>query len=375
MPTELNDLVHAVLQQLVDTGQELGLQAAAYLDGRLVVDTWAGVADPATGRPVDGDTLFTSWSTTKGWTATCLHLLAHRGQVDYDAPIARYWPEFAAQGKGRATVRHALTHATGVPQLPPQTTPELICDWAAMTAAIAALKPLWTPGTKVGYHAWTFGWIIGEIVHRADGRPLAQFAREELCQPLGITDFYLGIPDEAEPRVAPLRQEPPTGHQSDLDALAAPRRLTNADVLNRPEVRRASVPGAGGIMNARAIARHYALLAQGGDLDGARLFSPERIDQMRAVQTAARDEVFQAVHRKALGYMVGGEERVGGKRAMGASAHAFGHDGLGGSLGFADPERRLAFGLTKNLLKANVPWDQAAAFRAAEALRAALDAR
>src|SRR5258708_7004505 len=200
----MNDEIHEILQDLVDGGQEIGLQVAAYVDGELVVDTWAGVADGDTGRLVDGETLFSSWSTTKGFVATCVHILAERGVIDYDTPIARYWPEFAAHGKGRTTVRHALTHAVGVPQLPPQTTPELICDWDGMCAAIAELEPLWEPGTKVGYHAWTFGWIIGEIVRRADGRSLARVAQDELCRPLGIDSFFLGIPDAAESRGAPL---------------------------------------------------------------------------------------------------------------------------------------------------------------------------
>ena len=368
----LNDEIHQLLQSLVDTGQEIGLQAAAYVDGHLVVDTWAGLADPATGRLVDGDTLFSSWSTTKGFAATCVHILAERGLIEYDAPIARYWPEFAAHGKGAATVRHALTHTAGVPQLPPQTTPELICDWEAMCAAIADLEPLWAPGTKVGYHGWTFGWIIGEIVRRADGRPLARVAQDELCRPLGIDSFFLGIPDEAEPRVAPLREEPPA-QRTPLGQRALPPSLTNAATINRPDVRRASIPGAGGILNARALARHYAMLACGGELDGAQVLSGHQIALASALQTDQRDEVDETRTRRALGYMLGGPEAEGGKPAMGNSITAFGHPGHGGSLGFADPQRRLGFGLTKNLLKAGVKWNQTAAFQVTEAIRSRID--
>jgi CubicO group peptidase (beta-lactamase class C family) len=369
----MNDEIHQIIEDLVASGHELGLQVAAYVDGRLVVDTWAGVADESTGRPVDGDTLFTSFSTTKGFAATCVHLLAERGVLDYDAPIAHYWPEFAAHGKGHATVRHALTHAAGVPQLPPQTTPIMLCDWDAMCAAIAALEPLWEPGTKVGYHAWTFGWIIGEIVRRADGRSLAQVAQEELCRPLGIDSFFLGIPDEVESRVAALRQEPTVDEQTRLAKLAMPRSLTNAETVNRPDVRRASVPGAGGIMNARAVARHYAMLACGGELDGVRVLSTRQIELASALQTSRRDEVFELPSRKGLGYMLGGEDADGGVRAMGAAIAAFGHNGHGGSLGFADPQRRLGFGLTKNLLKAGLKWNQTAAFKLTESIRSRLD--
>src|SRR5262249_21606899 len=259
----------------------IGLQVGAYIDGEPVLDAWAGVVDEVTNRPLDGNTLFTSWSTSKGLVATCVHILADRGLLDYDAPIATYWPEFAANGKATATVRHALTHMVGVPQLPAHITPELMTDWDAMCAALAAEAPLWEPGTKAGYHAWTFGWINGEIVRRVDGRPIAQFAREELCAPLGIRDFYLGIPDELEPRVAPLRQGPlPLATSSQLSARGQrvmPPHVTSAAVVNRPDIRRASIPGGGGIMNARAIARHYAMLACGGALDGVRILSRQRI--------------------------------------------------------------------------------------------------
>src|SRR6476661_4089552 len=147
MKNELNARVQQLIDDLVSTGDEVGLQVAAYIDGELIVDAWAGVADEDTGRLVDGDTLFTSWSTTKGFVATCLHILADRGQVDYDAPVATYWPVFGAHGKDAVTVRDALTHRAGVPQMPEGVTPEMMTDWDAMCAAIASHAPLWKPGT------------------------------------------------------------------------------------------------------------------------------------------------------------------------------------------------------------------------------------
>ena len=372
MNETLNTKTRALLERLVATGEEVGLQTAATLDGQLIVDAWAGLADETTGRPVDGDTLFTSWSTTKGFVATCLHILADRGVVDYDTAVAHYWPGFAAHGKDKTTVRDALTHRCGVPQMPDGVTPEMMTDWDAMCAAIAGHEPLWTPGTKVGYHAWTFGWIIGEIVRRADGRPIAQFAQEELCQPLGLEGFYLGIPDAVEGRVARLRNEPAppgTAKPSELNLRAMPAHVTSARTVNRPDVRRASIPGGGGIMNARAIARHYAMLAGGGELDGVRVLSAERIDTIRALQTDAYDLVLDKALRRGLGYFLGGSEEAGGAIAMGRSGRAFGHPGLGGSLGFADPERGLAFGLTKTLLKAGQEKTEAAAYLVAELIR------
>lgn len=376
MDTTLNELVQQLIADIVAAGEEVGLQVAAYVDGELIVDTWAGIADEATGRPVAGDTLFTSWSTTKGFAATCLHLLADRGAVDYDSPIATYWPEFAANGKAQITVRHALTHTAGIPQMPPGVTPEMMTDWEAMCTAIVAAEPLWTPGTKVGYHAWIFGWLIGEIVHRVDGRSLAQFAQEELCRPLGITDFYLGIPDHVATRVAPLRQETdPLANVApdDLTLRIMPPQVTSAAVVNRPDFQRASIPGGGGIMSARAIARHYALLAGHGMVNGIRLLSPERIDLMRACQTQGIEGLFGGASRFGLGYGLGGVAAEGADIAMGGSGGEFGHGGNGGSLGFADPARNVSFGLTKNLMKY---WDnpkKSTAYRVAEAIRSYLD--
>jgi CubicO group peptidase (beta-lactamase class C family) len=383
--------MHAMLQQkvqqlidgLVASGEETGLQVAAYVDGELAVDAWAGIADPTTGRRVDGDTLFTSWSTTKGFVATCLHILADRGQIDYDAPVALYWPEFGANGKEWATVRHAITHRAGVPYMPEGVTPEMMTDWDAMCAAIAAHAPLWAPGTAVCYHAWTFGWIIGELVRRVDGRSLAQFAREELCQPLEIEGFYLGIPDSVEARVAPLAEareasaqpDPaaPGAPPDDLFSRVMPPQVTSAAVVNRPDVRRASIPGGGGIMSARAIARHYAMLAGDGELSGVRLLSPERCAMIRTLQVNQPDAMFGERTRWGLGYALGGDPQQGGDLGLGRGESAFGHGGNGGSLGFADPVRRLSFGLTKNRMSWPEP-QKSSAFIVAEVIRAHLDA-
>ena len=147
---------------------EIGLQVAAYLDGKLVLDVCGGSADQTTDRMVDGDTLFTVFSATKGVAATALHIQAERGLLEYDRPISQYWPEFAQQGKGQVTVRQTLDHSIGVPGMPPGCTIDQMCDWDFMTAAIAAMAPVWEPGTKHGYHAYTFGWMVGELVRRAD---------------------------------------------------------------------------------------------------------------------------------------------------------------------------------------------------------------
>ena len=373
MKEQLNDYIQKLLYELVESGEEVGLQVAAYVDGDLVIDAWAGLTEEVSMQPVNGDTLFTSWSTTKGFVATCLHILADRGLVDYDTPVANYWPEFAAHGKARVTVRHALTHSSGIPQMPEDVTPEMMCDWDAMCTAIAELEPLWTPGTKSGYHFWTFGWIIGEIVRRVDGRPLSQFVQEELCQPLGIEDFYLGIPDSVEHRIASLREEPTpdteTSEPDDLVLRVTPPQITCAEAVNRPDVRRACIPACGGVMNARAIARHYAMLAGYGELDGTQILSKERVELIRTLQAEPPDEVYIGKIRKGLGYFLGGNVNHEWSIAMGETGEEFGHPGHGGSLGFADPNRKLGFGLTKNLMKA----DDKTACVVADAIREHLD--
>jgi CubicO group peptidase (beta-lactamase class C family) len=337
------------------------------------VDAWAGVADEATGRAVDGDTLFTSWSTTKGFVATCIHILADWGKLEYGAPVARYWPEFAANGKETVTVLDLLTHRAGVPQMPDEITAEMMTDWDAMCRAIASHPPLWEPGTKTGYHAWTFGWLLGEVARRVDGRPIEQFVQEELCKPLGIDSFFMGIPDSVANRVAPLRQN--AAHLDDMQTWNSlkmrvmPHNVTTAEVVNRPDFLRAVVPGGGGTMNARAIARHYAMLAGFGELDGVRILSTERVEMIRTLQTDDLDIVADARIRKGMGYFLGGAADDGGAVAIGPSGKEFGHSGNGGSLGFADPEHNFSFGLTKNLMKAAPVATESTSYQVAELIR------
>ena len=370
-----NERVQKLLNELVSNGEEVGLQAAAYLNGELAIDAWAGIADEKSGRKVDGDTLFTVFSTTKGIPATCMHILAERGKIAYDAPIARYWPEFAANGKAGATVRHALTHKVGLPLMPDDITPEKMCDWDWMCKQLAAAAPVWEPGTKTGYHAYTFGWINGEILRRVDGRPIAKFVQDEICKPLGIKDIYMGIPDDVEGRVATLRNAPPDPNAPVQPPDSLMRRAippivgTTGDVFNRPDVRRASIPGAGGIVSARALARHYAMLAGLGTLGGVKVLNRERVEMARTKQTEDRDEVIGLPIPKAMGYFLGGG---GMGAAMGPSSRTFGHPGAGGSIGFADPEHRLAVGFTKNLMKGGGDPLRGAALLVSNEIRAAL---
>jgi CubicO group peptidase (beta-lactamase class C family) len=358
--------VQALLDDLVASDVERGLQVAAYRDGHLIVDAWAGVADLSTGRGVDGETLFTVFSSTKGVTTTVIHLLAERGQLDYDDPIATNWPEFAAHGKGQITLRHVLTHTAGIPQLPPDVA---LTDWAGMCRAVADLTPLWEPGTQPAYHGFTFGWILGEVARRADGRPIERIVAEDICQPLGSTSLFLGILDDVGERVATLENDPSIANAPDppadsLFARALPDLKSSDATFNRPAIRRAVIPAAGGIMNARSLARHYAALI-GEGVEGVRLLPEERVVQATALQTDDTDLVTGLPSPKALGYALGRPTS-----AMSERVSAFGHRGYGGSIGFADPEYGLAFALTKNRLAASAPGEGTAEAVAAAVRRA-----
>src|SRR5919205_3075722 len=200
----MNDLqqqVQEAIDQLVESGAERGVQVTVYRHGELVVDAVAGVADPATGRPVTSGTPFFSFSIGKGVAATVAHVLAERGLFGYDTRIVELWPEFGTNGKERATVRHALSQSVGVPGLPAGLTPEDLCDWDKMCAIIADAEPWWEPGTRVGYHAVTFGYIVGEIVRRATGKPISQVLREDVAAPLGVSDeLFFAVPKAEQGR-------------------------------------------------------------------------------------------------------------------------------------------------------------------------------
>jgi CubicO group peptidase (beta-lactamase class C family) len=328
--------VRDVLDAVARDTPEVGLQVAAYLDGKLVIDAWAGLADPATGRAVDGDTLFMLSSTSKGIASTCMHLCVERHGLSYDMPIAQVWPEFAARGKEQATLRHALCHQTGVPQTPVGYAPDWLPDWDRMCRGIADLEPMFPPGMRTAYHSLNFGYIIGEILRRVDGRPIARFLADEICTPLGIKGAYFGVPDSEMHRVATLIDAPPAPLEYQAGMVGEPAGCNVAEVFNRREVLQASIPGSGGVFSARGLAKHYALLAD------ARILPAARVRQAIELQSFERDEIYGVRTRRALGY------RRGSDTGPLASPAAFGHVGGGGSFGYADPERRLAIGFAKN---------------------------
>ena len=349
----MNDLqrqVQEAVDRLVESGAERGLQVAVYRQGEPVVDVVAGIADPATGRPVTSDTPFYAYSVGKGATSTVAHVLAERGLFGYDTPIVELWPEFGAHGKERVTVRHALTHTVGVPGVPADTTPEDLCDWDKMCAVIADAEPWWEPGAKTAYHAYPFGYIVGEIVRRATGKPISQVLREDVAEPLGIADeIYFGVPESDLGRLA--RLEDMEGSAEFLASMPddapffklGPRAVTPTAVFgNRADILMADIP-AGGKMSARAMARMYAAML--GEVDGVRLVSSERLREIAAPAFSGEDQIMGNPVTWALGYAIG---RIGTDQQE--TPTVFGWGGVGGSYACADTATGTTFALTKNRL-------------------------
>lgn len=342
--------IQALLEDLVASDLERGLQVAVYHRGNLVVDAWAGLADAASGTPVTPDTLFTVYSVSKGIAATAIHILAEQGKLAYDDPIAKYWPEFAQSGKGDILVRHALSHVAGIPQMPPGTTFDDVLDWSAMCARTAALAPLWPAGETLCYHALTYGWILGGLAERADGRPFARIVAEEIVQPLDLNGLYFGVPDSELDRVATLEELPALRDAAPgaIPDIAPPGSIGDAQ-MNRQEIRQACLPAYGLCTTARSLARVYASLI-GDGVDGVRLLPSDRVRQASTLEVDALDASGGTPTRFALGYGLGGPDS-----AIGTRLSAFGHAGYGGAYGYADPEFDLAVGLTKNRLTLDEP--------------------
>jgi CubicO group peptidase (beta-lactamase class C family) len=338
----------AFVVNFMDHGED-GASVCVTFEGDVVVDLWGG--------SFAEDTLVVTFSCTKGATALCAHLLAARGELDLDGPVAEVWPEFAAHGKEQATVRMMLDHSVGVPVFRGPVADDELYDWDRVVARLEAEEPFWEPGARHGYHMVNFGWTVGELVRRVSGRSLGTFFREELAEPLGL-DFWIGLPEELEPRVAPIvpyvrsHGEPLNkfattllNNPTSIPALAMANTLS-AFRPNRRECHAAEIGGGGGIGNARALAGLYAPLAVGG----GDLFTREHVERMRRISTAGNDDATLRIPtRFGLGFMVSMDNRhVPTADSVLLGEHAFGHVGMGGSIGFADPSLGLSLGYAMN---------------------------
>ncbi|MEV0390248.1 serine hydrolase domain-containing protein [Nonomuraea sp. NPDC050643] len=344
-------------------GAEVGAGLTVYRHGEQVVDLWGGLADLDTGRPWERDTIAPLASTTKTFAAGALLLLVERGQVDLDAPVAAYWPEFAQGGKGGITVRVLLSHRAGLTSMEARpVTWEDLRDWTPITDTLAAATPEWPPGTAHGYHGVTFGHLTGEIVRRVAGTSLGEFFAREIAAPLGGLDCYLRVPDGELSRIAtmvvPEAEQVMLGMEVPelagmVHALNDPTTLTYRsmfgsvaigwDTTNDPSTYQVESPSMDGVASAPSLARYYAALI--GEVDGVRLLSPRLMDQARRSHGDGIDEILRVRTSWGLGFALPGGPMWPAPEEI---AGLFGHSGASGSFAFADPERGLAFAYVPN---------------------------
>lgn len=345
---------------------ERGAAVAIRHRGELVVDLWGGDADVA-GRPWERDTLAVVFSSTKGLAALCLHMLADRGEIDFDAPIARYWPEFAANGKAEITVAMALSHQAGLPVWQAPLPEDALLNWDLAARRLADEPPLWEPGTAHGYHGLTIGWLEGELVRRVTGRTIGTFFRQEVAEPLGA-DAWIGLPAAEHHRVAEMELPAPDMASDFFRKIAEEPGWYGAKLVTNDggDIRPGCVngaprlgmehPSAGGVTNARALAHIYAPLSLDGALGDVRLVAPDSLPGMRTVRSASScDLILRLPTTFTLGFSkTWGARRLGPGSHVIIGEHAFGTPGFGGSLGFADGDAGLAFGYVMNRMGGGV---------------------
>jgi CubicO group peptidase (beta-lactamase class C family) len=335
---ELFAAVPDTLCGLLDEG-DVGGAVAVFVDGEAVVDVWGGFADAGRHVSWERDTIVNVYSVTKTMTALCALVLVDRGELDPDAPVSRYWPEFAAAGKESVLVRHLLSHTAGLPDW--EGPIEELYDWTSATARLAGQAPQWEPGTAAGYHSLTQGFLVGELVRRITGRSLGEFFAAEVAGPLGA-DFHIGLGAEHDGRVA--LTVPPPGKDEDYAAGARDSDAKRPGVAtlrvrdgNSLAWRRAQIPAASGFGNARAIALVQSLLACGGTVGGVRVLSPAGCERAREVQFDGEDRVLGMPARYGLGY--------------GLFGSALGWGGWGGALVWVDPDERTAIAYVTNQMR------------------------
>ena len=344
---------------------ELGASVCVWREGREVLSLAAGWKDRQKTEPWDEQTMVLVWSATKGPAAACvLHACQDHG-IDPTTRVAEVWPEFAQAGKERVTIAELLSHRAGLPAISVEAP---VLEHAAVAAALAAHAPEWPPGEGHGYHPRTFGFLADEVVRRIAGAPLGEYWRTHFAEPLGL-EFWIGLPAELarEPSsVFPAKSAPAKGDafytafltpgSLTSRAFSSPRGLHSVASMNTPEARMAGFPAFGGIGTARGLAKFYAMLAEGGVLDGRRIFQPQMLDGMKTTLTQGEDRVLLMETAFSTGFMRDPVDANGQKTRtnFGPSHSAFGHPGAGGSFAFADPEHRLAFAYTMNQMEPGV---------------------
>jgi CubicO group peptidase (beta-lactamase class C family) len=346
--------------------EEMGAAFAAVRDGEVIVNIWGGWVDRAQTRAWEETTLAPVFSTTKGVTAIVMALLHDRGVLDYDAPVASVWPAFGAHGKDRVTIAQALAHQAGVPGFLERIDPDLWLDPPAAAEAVAALEPLWPPGTASGYHPLTWGYIHAETVMRAGGRSIGTILREDICEPLGI-DFHIGTPASEQARITEIRKPSRAGDFGEITpprkaAFFTPWATTKRDSQHWREI---EVPSANGIGTALGVARLYEICATSGSIGASRVLSQEAFDALTKRRWLGDDLVLPFTMDWRTG-IIGNSNRI-----YGPSPEAYGHSGSGGSCGFGDPVTGVSAGYVMNKQSHHIMADPRA-LRLIEALYASL---
>ena len=364
-----------IFEERIDSGFELGCAITLEVEGEVVLDLWGGHSDLDKTEDWKEDTIVNVFSTTKGMAAMCLLQLVEKGLIDLDAPVSQYWPEFAANGKEAIPVRYLLCHKSGLCGVREPLDQGSFTNWELICSELAKQEPFWEPGTAHGYHAITYGHLVGEVVRRVSGKSIGQYFNDEIAEPLNL-DFWIGLPEDKFSRVTDINPDKPGLLQKILMPILSkfPKSLAPGSLkmlldfadsttptgaaFNNPKMsmqtgemeantakwRKAEIPAANGHGTARSIAKLYGALAIGGSRDGVHVLSPETIEMARQTESDGKDLVLGQLHtRFGLGFMLGTEDV-----SMGPNKDAMGHGGAGGSLGFADPDNKISLGFTMN---------------------------
>ena len=364
-----------IFEESIASGFELGCAITLEIKGKVVLDLWGGYVNLDKTEEWKEDTIVNVFSTTKGMAAICLLQLVEKGLVDLDAPVSRYWPEFAASGKESIPVRYLMCHKSGLCGIREPLEKGSFTDWELICSELAKQKPFWEPGTAHGYHAITYGHLVGEVVRRVSGKTIGQYFSEEIAKPLNL-DFWIGLPEDKFSRITDIQPDKPGLLQKILMPILSilPRSLAPGFLrmlldfmdpttpagaaFNNPKMsmesgdmeantskwRKAEIPAANGHGTARSLAKIYGALANGGSRDGIHVLNPETIEMARQTESDGKDLVLGQLHtRFGLGFMLGTEDV-----SMGPNKNSMGHGGAGGSLGFADPDNQISLGFTMN---------------------------
>ena len=342
---------------------EVGAAFAVVHDGVPVVDLWGGLSDLDSGRPWRDDTLQMIWSGTKGLVAVCMLLLIERGLIELDEPVATYWPEFAQNGKQNVLIRHVMSHTGGLPGLSRPATDKEFADWRLMAALLAAERPLWSAGSRLYYHSFTYGWMCSELVQRTDGRSIGRFFADEVAAPLGL-ELWIGLPNDLEHRVSTMHLWPRWGQRQSLatDPVQANIWTGPPLVAGRPlcwnthDFHRAEIAGANAIGTSRSVARLYGCLARGGEIDGFRLLANQSVELGQKCMATGLDPITGWPRAYGVGFALQTD-----KKPFGPVDIAFGHGGAGGSIHGAWPAERMGFSYAMNEMRDEVMDTRAAA--------------